>query len=258
MTPINNLDAIINDESIHLDNYWMEYFAKNPVFESKSCYVNLDGIIDKNKWDESEPKVLCLFKESYRSKHNSYLNNYIYPLIKELKEYRPWGMWKKVNEWLKVIFDYSDRDVNCLPSIATINIIKEIPTTSNASNNMIGNTRTTKVRLIEACKNHFNGLVQQIEDINPSIIICGYTFKYLMRIFYYKSNGVQKISYEALLSYFKNKNLISSYTDAKTNCVIYKFMDKYTVLSLYHPSYNNAKLTNPKIITTLLHNLKSL
>jgi hypothetical protein len=147
---------------------------KNAVFIS-------DGIIDIDKWLRSEKKIALFLKEAYGEKQDWDLSQ----LIREEWKGPKTKMWWTVSYWLfllqKTTKDYiplfpdSDSEFNeCkdyLLSSAVINIRKSDGETSS-------NFETLK-KYTEKDKKF---LIQQIELINPDIILCGYTFNHLKEL----------------------------------------------------------------------------
>ena len=138
-----------------------------------------DGIVNYDKWkNQSTPKVCYFLKEAYDTHENGF------DLTKMLKEKEPWGMWKKVVIWTQAIynsfsgdiFDYPSKDFksvfkNVIQNIAVVNIKKSNGEKSSNDNDLQQFINLDKEKI-----------KREIELINPDIIICGKTFKFLKQI----------------------------------------------------------------------------
>ena len=139
-----------------------------------------DGIVNYNKWEkQSTPKVCYFLKEAYDDTEGKGFN-----LSKKLNEEEPWGMWKKVAIWTQAIYNSFSRDISDYPSkdfksvfknviqnIAVVNIKKSNGEKSSNDNDLQQFINLDKEKI-----------KREIELINPDIIICGKTFKFLKQI----------------------------------------------------------------------------
>ncbi len=119
-----------------------------------------DGIINNSQWNSQQVKILFVLKE---------VNGNIGPdLTKWLIENR--GLfgrtYPKVIKWAKTILEQTcEKDVainDVIDKIAVINL-KKIP----------GTSRTNKIQLKAFVEKYKEQLKEQIDRINPNIIVCG-------------------------------------------------------------------------------------
>ena len=127
-----------------------------------------DGIINKEKWEQSTLKVLFLLKEAYGEvgkKHS---------LIKFYTEETNW--WGHTGKGCKCYMDALGIENG---SVALVDIIKE------SGEGTDEHRRTSDSELVDAFNK--NRILDQIIEINPDVIICGGTYwvlkKYYPNIF---------------------------------------------------------------------------
>lgn len=174
-------------KNIKTEDELFELWKKKPHFvgannviidHSKNDFVS-DGIVNHNEWNKSEKKILFILKEAHSLPDGSSISELI-------KTQKPSRIWKRVVEWSYGItnttenevakfssdkFDYNENNT-WLNKIAILNIKK-----SN------GETRSSDDELEVYARYDKNEIKKQIEIINPDIIVCGYTGKYLDLIF---------------------------------------------------------------------------
>ena len=124
-----------------------------------------DGIVNKEEWEQSTLKVLFLLKEAYGNLGGTY------SLIKFYTQLEP-HWWGKTGKGCKHYIDtlrIKDGDV------ALVDIIKESGEGENE------HRKTSDSELIDAFKE--NGILNQIKEINPDVIICGGTYKVLRKYY---------------------------------------------------------------------------
>lgn len=161
--------AIINrwNDINTLMNNWKEKHIK----KGYERFV-ADGIVNLKKWSsQNTPKVCFFLKEAYTTTDEDQYN-----LVKDLDNYEPWKMWKKVAIWTAAIhnackgnIEYNEeilrsKTKELIQSIAVINVKK-----SNGKSN--SNNEDLKKYAIEDSEE----LKVELEIINPDVIICGYS-----------------------------------------------------------------------------------
>lgn len=149
-----------------------------------------DGILLENDWDNSRTKILFLLKETFRD----------FSIIKGKQG--PNGnsktFWRKMQMWTFIIDKiFNNEEVTHLEAIK----IKEKPNTETAYVNIKKNVTKNK----QAYKTNSNDedikkyaisdailLKKQIDLINPNVIICCGTYKYLKHILPINANQQNK------------------------------------------------------------------
>jgi hypothetical protein len=176
---------------------------------------NKDGIVNPEQWFKQDRRVLFLLKEAYHKKHYD-----TYDLAQELHDYEPWDvMWPRVAEWnygirnttKDMIADYAeiynDKDKQKrkqeIQRIAVMNIKKSG-----------GQKSPSEKDLQRYADADTDLLIEQINLINPTVIVCCYTFGHFNS--FYCENAINKKG---------NYNPNCSYT--------YKGI---TILDYYHPA----------------------
>ncbi|SMO92542.1 hypothetical protein [Fodinibius sediminis] len=148
-------------------NDWEEHYENINVQSGEICK---DGIINNDKYEKSDPKILFVLKEV-----NKYGGGDLCHLLKNGPKYQ---MWHAVARWSAGILNdfppFSDIDnkeskYEAIHSIASINLKK---TTGKASAN--------KKRINAFAYRDRELLLKQIELISPDIIIAGGTFDILI------------------------------------------------------------------------------
>lgn len=187
---------------------WQEHGLHKDVIP-----FNKDGIVDPEIWFQQNTRVLYLLKEAYHKKQYE-----SYDLAQELHDYDPWDtMWLRVAEWSygirntskNIIADYAE--IYCdsdkqkrkqeIQRIAVVNIKKSGGQNSSSEENL---------QLYADSDDEL--LTEQIDLINPTVIVCGYTFGHL----------------NSFYSHINKKG------DYNPNC-FYKYKD-ITILDYYHPA----------------------
>lgn len=152
---------------------WTEYRTK---YQDRTSYLFEDGVVDADKYKG----ILFLLKEAY-SKEQEFGE---WNLVANLAERGPWGMWNRVCEWVHGIeyttadrvepfHNFSDEEkCNALSHLAVVNV-KKINGTSTSSDSDLQNY----------VKENKDILRREILSLQPKIIVCGYTFRYLQTIF---------------------------------------------------------------------------
>jgi hypothetical protein len=185
---------------------------------------NYDGIIDDAEWKKNRQncRIMFLLKEAY---HKDKMPTPYYELADDLRDYGPWKMWYKVAEWTRGLLLTADgkaapyteltkEDCNkYLRKIAVVNIKKSHGKPNSEDDN-----------LMWYAEKDAGLLYKQIEMINPSIIVCGYTFDFLNKII--KESGEEPIDKSG-------ENHCDNWH--------YKWKDKI-VLDYYHPAYQTSNL----------------
>lgn len=151
-------------------------WRKEDIHKKSDCFIS-DGIIDEELWNKSKIKILYIFKEAYNSDTGDFdLRNHLSKPLSVLRK----KMWWTVSQWTygvnKIIegvgvvpFDENfkkNQEMNKLfHSIAIINIKKSSGKTSSNSSDL--------AKYVEADWDH---LKEEIDEINPDLIIGGSTW----------------------------------------------------------------------------------
>jgi hypothetical protein len=244
-----------NEQKKNINDYCNKYIEND-------FYFNLDGVVNISEWKKNNRKVCFFLKECYRSKRNVYAQSYIYPLIKELKECEPWGMWKKVAKWSYLINNIEniettkDINFNCFSSkkaiqkISTINIIKSIKNNHQMNEDMsIGNKTTSYKTLKNFMRDDAELLLRQLHTINPKIIICGNNFSLFIKLLMFKDEIIELDEFLNCDYIGKNKK-VDEYLKSKFQKIesfIY-YNDDYIIIDEYHPSSYKNEITDKIII----------
>lgn len=148
-----------------------------------------DGIIDLDKWHSAELKILFLAKEAYGG---------TYDLRQEIRESAPYKNWYTVRDWTFAITHVLSK--NSIPTFRSEDIEKW----------EVGNAWLRKIAFINVKKSKgkpstdgddLNTYVEsdkdllrdQIDHINPDVILCCYTFGAYEKIY-----GIAKENMEAI------------------------------------------------------------
>lgn len=155
-----------------------EYRTK---YQNRSSYLFEDGVVDLDNYCG----ILFLLKEAYSKKQEFGEWN----LVTNLAEKGPWGMWNRVCEWVcgientttdrvEPFRDFSDEEKrNALSRLAVVNV-KKINGTATSNDDDLQ-------KYVEENKEILH---REIESVQPKIIVCGNTFRYLKTIFGIKTN----------------------------------------------------------------------
>lgn len=189
-----------------------------------------DGIVNPEKWATQEIRPLFLLKEAYGGTENWDLINECILLDtgKTIDK-----TWKKVTQWTYGIMNTTETttpffDEDSIPkhfaneylkSIAVVNIKKEA-----------GTPNSVWSELEEAVENDKDFLKKEIELIDPTIIVCGYTMSLLEKILDIK------------IKKQKNKNL---YYFAEIN------EKKVIIIDYYHPGNQYPDIMNYYALTNI-------
>lgn len=133
-----------------------------------------DGIVDPDSWNDADPKILFLAKEAYGGP---------FDLREEIRESAPYKNWYTVADWTFAItnalkhgtipdfrpsgiLDNWERVNTWLRRIAFVNIKKSNGTSVSTTGNL--------AKYVESDKDLLH---DQINTINPDIVLCCYTFE---------------------------------------------------------------------------------
>ena len=160
------------------DAVFCEYRAK---YQDRSSLLFEDGIVDPDNYHG----LLFLLKEAYSKKQEFGECN----LVADLAKSGPWGMWNRVCEWAYGIENttadkiapfhvFSDEEKRkALSRLAVVNV-KKINGKSTSSNE----------DLKKYVEDNKEVLRKEIGSIQPKIVICGNTFRYMKSIFDIKND----------------------------------------------------------------------
>lgn len=150
-------------------------------YQNRKSYLFEDGVVDVANYQ----RVLFLLKEAYSEKQEFGECN----LAANLAKNGPWGMWERVCEWMYGIENttpdrieafrkFSDEEKQkAISHLAIINVKKIDGTSISSDEDLQWYTRENK-----------DILRREIESVQPKIIVCGNTFRYLKTIFNFKNN----------------------------------------------------------------------
>lgn len=186
--------------------------------EKAKEHIFLDGIVDKEEYGKCSPKILVILRAGYnegdknKMEKDFDLRDFLYNGAqgKEKK-----GTWRNFPEWLYSLcpetFHEEDDLATTLRKIAVINI-KKVP-------DRIKTSSDKEVR--DAAKKYGECLTQQIEEINPDIIIIaaknkGLDEKVLQNIFEERDEQQKRATLNYFYCYIEKKRVL--------------------VLNTYHPS----------------------
>lgn len=138
-----------------------------------------DGIVDEAWWlqEQNVPKI-CYFLKEARTEQEAGYN-----LVKDLYEYEPWKLWKRVAVWTQAIQSafteesaYNEEWIKknehtVVKQIAVVNVKK--------SDGMAESEEEDLQRYLLEDKEK---LKRELEIIKPDIIVCGYTFGMLKKV----------------------------------------------------------------------------
>jgi hypothetical protein len=189
-----------------------------------------DGIISKEDYNATDVRILWVLKEGNVSKNDE---DYTRDICKEILNnghlinalkiptfrkmiYATYGIMNNKTEWKNVPPANDVVAYNCLKKIAYININK-MPGKGTANYNVIKN----------AYENYENLLLDQINNINPNIIIFGGT------LHFFNCNKLKEIGwnlFDVKKQYFNesNKGKTTSFFPISKNKLI---------INAYHPAY---------------------
>ena len=189
-----------------------------------------DGIVNPDKWATQEVRPLFFLKEAYNGTESwNLINDYLLVDTGETID----NTWKKVTQWTYGILNTTETDApsfdenyipkkfanNYLQSIAVVNVKK-----------VAGKSTSVLSELKEAVANDKDLLKKEIELINPTVIVCGYTINFLEKIF------------DRKIKKRKNKNLYY-FTEINGKTVI--------IIDYYHPGNQYPDIMNYYAITNI-------
>ncbi|WP_278554182.1 hypothetical protein [Parvimonas micra] len=158
-----------------IDNLFKKWEEKH--FSNGYKYFIRDGIVNPDIWYNMDcPKICYFLKEAY-----TYEGKYDLPnLVKELKNKEPWSMWKKVSVWTQAIHNAFLGDISYVDENNYRENIDKIAVCNIKKSN--GNSHSEEKNLEKFLNEDLDELKEEILLINPDIILCGYTFRYLMEV----------------------------------------------------------------------------
>ena len=229
-------EKIIDNSSEYmpqLSQTWQKILKLYPSEQGNR--LQLDGIIDDQKWNSPQNKYRVLFflKESYRRSDDT-KNLYLYPLINYLKDETAGGTFDTANKWMHAITGALSENENFGLSYAALMNISKI--------GLIDKTRTSAktLRAALADESYKTLLNQQLQEISPRIIVCGNTLPYLLKILQTEEN--RKDFYKYRIAYCElgdkkeeRKIGYSPSFQGKTSLDLFLYKN-YIIFSAYHPA----------------------
>lgn len=227
-----------SDELDILMEEWQEY-ERNRLGNEFKYFIN-DGFIDKKAWMNQTGVKICYFlKEAYHDENNDTPEHVLNWIRNCIKDKGPKGMWKKVSTWTQAIksaelleipvYNYKEIDTNCKKrtrEIAFVNIKK--------SNGLSHSDSEELLKLVED-KQTAEYLKKELEIINPDIIVCGNTFKYLQKILGNELTGENPN--EKYFAFWKDKIIINYYHPSSRTSQIVNF---YALSAIYKAAINES------------------
>jgi hypothetical protein len=135
-----------------------------------------DGIVEEGTWLKTSPKVLFLLKETYDYRDN---------LIELITKYNYWKKpWTNVGCWAYGLIESeqdhfppfkvaseSEKSFSAFKSSAIMNLKKST-----------GGNRADVEKIIETVQNDKNFIKEELDIIQPGIVVCGATFEIAKKI----------------------------------------------------------------------------
>lgn len=168
-------------------NDLFEEWKERPIHEGKLFIT--DGIMNKEKWEKSNVKILFLLKEAYDSDPDK-IKGWDLPSLISKKGISA-KMWKSMSQWayglnkihetgvIQPFVEKGSELANYLFSSAVVNIKKS----SGKSNS---NTKN----LASYLESDWDLIEKQIHKIDPDIVVCGNTWNLINK----KLDNIERIS----------------------------------------------------------------
>ncbi len=191
-----------------------------------------DGIVNPEKWKSQKIRPMFLLKEAYGGDANwNLINNHIMHHLDSNVD----NTWKKVTQWTYGIMNTDESRVQpfdeksipkkygneYLQSMSIVNVKKES-----------GESRSIWNKLEEAVARDKDYIKREIELIDPTVIVCGYTMDLLEKIL-----GVK-------IKKHRNRNLYY-YAEINGKTVI--------ILDYYHPASQYPDVMNYYALVNIYH-----
>ena len=162
----------------NLFGYWKSKPASGPINHSEGVFIS-DGVVDPDTWFNQECRPLFLLKEAYNGEADWSLTSH----LRENTE-RCGATWRRVSQWTEGLLN-TTRDAiypfwqqgtvrygnEFLRRIAVMNVKKSG-----------GKNRSNDQELLEYAEYDKLELYEQLQIVDPTVIICGYTIQCLNRI----------------------------------------------------------------------------
>lgn len=238
-----------------LTNKWIESECwKNSecIFENdkKEIVGNIfveDGIVDYIEYNNQKLKILFVLKEAYTSSKEK--ENRKSSLIVDIKNGIERNFWNRLSEWAVGLLNEDEKNITNFDSITKEQ--KEIAIRKIAIINLKKSDGDTKTDMgkyekyfynknNEINKKYVDCLNEQIDLINPDVIICGGTFNIFNRLY---KDKIEKIC-DVRRGYYFEKNVS---------------IQKAILIDYCHPSWrNSADLLYYGLCATYQQILKSM
>ena len=204
-----------------LDNLFYVWAQKH-ISEGHSRFIR-DGIVDEEWWtkDQVLPKI-CYFLKEGRTEEASY------NLACDLKERCPWKLWKKVAIWTQAIHNaFTSEQAYNEESIRENEhaLVKQIAVVNTKKSDGLRNSDDND--LMKYAKEDKKELKQELEIINPDIIVCGHTFDMLKQVLGDELDVENTC--ETLYGFWKDKLIINYYHPA---CRYPSRLNYYALMSI--------------------------
>lgn len=169
------------DKNIYQDAHSKIFQFYNEKYKNRTTPLFEDGVICLDKYNG----ILFFLKEAY-DKNCTELSR---SLTADLLSSEPWGMWHHVAEWAYGLTHTTTNGIprfknltcqekrDAIDSIAVINIKK-----------LDGNPTSNDDDITKHAEENKTSLLREIEVVQPRIIVCGGTMKYLEKILGTKRN----------------------------------------------------------------------
>lgn len=183
-----------------------------------------DGIVNEEWWMQEQrvPKVCYFLKEARTEQEQGY------NLVKDLYEYEPWKLWKKVAIWTQAIqlaftgersYDYGKIEMKsheAIRQIAVVNVKK--------SDGLAGSSEEDLWNYVKMDKDL---LKQELEIINADVIVCGYTFGMLCKVL--EDEIEMEGTVDTMYAFWRDKLIIDYYHPA---CHFPNRVNYYALMSI--------------------------
>jgi hypothetical protein len=194
---------------------------------------NKDGVIDPNIWYSQDLRVLFLLKEAYHKEEYE-----TYDLAEKLCENGPWdSMWRRVAEWgygLRNTTAERIADYNGIYGASTKSLKEELRRIAivnvKKSNGKSESSWKDIQNYADADKDFLN---RQIDLIDPTVIVCGYTFAHLNDFYceasinkkdknQYNPDGFYKYKNIMILDYYHPSDISPAFMTFYALCAIWQ------------------------------------
>lgn len=213
---------------------WQEY-ERNRLGEKFVYFLN-DGFINEEDWNNQLGVKICYFlKEGYTDNYNN--ANHVLDWI---RNDGPMYMWRKLCIWTEAIqqahaFDSVEYDSQEIKTYEK-KLISQIAFINIKKSNGISYSDSDELMELAEDKQTTEYLKRELEIINPDVIVCGNTFKYLQKILGDEIIGDKPN--EKYFAFWKDKIIINYYHPSARTSQIVNF---YALSAIYKAAFNKLE-----------------